>query len=440
MRLTVEGDIRVPGDKSLTHRALMLAAAASGSSHLSGLLDGEDCQSTARILRALGVDVPPPPADGRAIVVESNGLESWTAPATILDCGNSGTTARLMMGLLAGRPFTAVLTGDESLRSRPMRRVTAPLSEMGAVVREMGEPDRLPLEIAGGSLREIFHASPHASAQIKSAVLLAGISGRVPVSVLEPAQSRDHTERMLQLLGASVECAPHDGGWLVHLEPPTAALSPLEMRVPGDPSSAAFLLVLALLADGGEVRIRDVCVNPTRVGFLEVLRRMGGDVRMENERMEGGEPVADLLARPSELRGTTITASEVPSLIDEIPILAALATRAVGATTFTGAGELRAKESDRIAVLVSNLQRLGASVEELTDGLVVEGSHAPLGGRVMTYHDHRIAMAFGVLGALPGNTIEIDLPDVVDVSFPGFWPLLESIAGGGSTPTGQGIG
>jgi len=439
MKLTVDGDVPVPGDKSLTHRALMLAAAAPGRSRLSGLLDGEDCQSTARILRALGADVPSPPAGGGAIAINSGGLDRWTAPARILDCGNSGTTARLMMGLLAGRPFTARLTGDESLCSRPMRRVTLPLSEMGAVIRELGSPDRLPLEIAGGSLCEIFHTSPHASAQIKSAVLLAGISGRVPVSVLEPAQSRDHTERMLQLLGASVESTAHDEGWLVRMEPPAAPLSTLDMRVPGDPSSAAFLLALALLADAGEVRVRDVCVNPTRVGFLEVLRRMGGDIQMENERLEGGEPVADLVGRPSELRGTTITASEVPSLIDEIPILAALATRAVGATTFTGAGELRAKESDRIAVLVSNLQRLGASVQELPDGLIVEGSQAPLTGEVMTHHDHRIAMAFGVLASLPANSIEIDMPHVVDVSFPGFWPLLTSISSTRSTPAGRGV-
>jgi 3-phosphoshikimate 1-carboxyvinyltransferase len=441
MKLTVRGDARVPGDKSLTHRALMLAAAASGRSRLSGLLDGEDCQSTARILRALGAHVPSPPAGGGEIVVDSEGLEFWTRPPGILDCGNSGTTARLMMGLLAGRPFTTALTGDESLRSRPMRRVTAPLVEMGAAVRELGAPDRLPLEITGGSLHEIFHISPHASAQIKSAVLLAGISGRVPVSVLEPARSRDHTERMLELLGAAVESRAHEGGWLVRLEPPAAALDTLEMRVPGDPSSAAFLLALALLADKGEVRVRDVCVNPTRTGFLEVLRRMGGDVRMENERMEGGEPVADLLACPSELRGATITASEVPSLIDEIPILAALATRATGTTTFTGAGELRAKESDRISVLVSNLRRLGAQAEELTDGLVVEGSHAPLRGTVSTHHDHRIAMAFGVLGSLAGNAIEVDLPRVVDVSFPGFWPLLASLTSGGSSapPIADGI-
>jgi 3-phosphoshikimate 1-carboxyvinyltransferase len=440
MRLMVEGDARVPGDKSLTHRALMLSASARGRSRLSGLLDGEDCQSTARILRALGAEVQSPPAGGREITVEGGGLDSWTEPPDILDCGNSGTTARLMMGLLAGRPFTTGLTGDESLRSRPMRRVTAPLSEMGAVVREMGAPDRLPLEITGGSLHEIFHVSPHASAQIKSAVLLAGISGRVPVSVLEPAQSRDHTERMLQLLGATVESRAHNGGWLVSLEPPAAGLAPLAMRVPGDPSSAAFLLALALLADGGEIRVRDVCVNPTRTGFLEVLRRMGGEVRRENERMEGGEPVADLLARPSDLRGTTITALEVPSLIDEIPILTVLATRAAGTTTFTGAGELRAKESDRISVLVSNLQRLGAQVEELPDGLIVEGSHEPLSGRVMTHHDHRIAMAFGVLGTLSGNAIEVDLPRVVDVSFPGFWPLLTSLTSGGSSapPTGEG--
>jgi 3-phosphoshikimate 1-carboxyvinyltransferase len=423
----VAGDVRVPGDKSLTHRALMFAAAAVGESRLAGLLPGEDCRSTARVLAALGAPIPEPPADGSEVVIRSGGLDGWREPAATLDCGNSGTTARLLMGLLAGRPFTSRLTGDASLRSRPMRRVTEPLARMGALVRELERPDRLPLELTGGPLLALDHRSPHASAQIKSAVLLAGLSGRVPVSVVEPALSRDHTERMLSALGARVVSAPEGEGWRVHLTPPERQLAPLEMRVPGDPSSAAFLVALALLADTGELRIREVCLNPTRIGFLAVVHRMGGHVQVENERTEGGEPVGDLIAAPSALVATDIGAAEIASLIDEIPILAILAARARGVTRITGAAELRAKESDRITVMVENLRAVGARAEELPDGLIVEGGDALPKGRILCHHDHRIAMAFGVLAALPGAIVEIDRPEVVDVSFPGFWRLLDQL-------------
>lgn len=423
----VNGDVRVPGDKSITHRALMLAAAANGTSVLTGLLAGEDCQSTARALRSLGSVVPPPPKDGGEMIVQGKGLSSWTAPAHVLDCGNSGTTARLMMGLLAGRNFAAKLTGDDSLKSRPMRRITVPLVQMGAKVRELGDADRLPLEMIGGSLRSIAHISPHASAQIKSAVLLAGISGGVPVSVLEPYLSRDHTERMLSALGSTVDSQATAHGWLVRLQPGNGSLAPLEMRIPGDPSSSAFILALALLSDQGEVRVRGVCVNPTRIGLLPVIRRMGGDIRLENERVEGGEPIADLIARPSDLQGTSVGAEEIPSLIDEIPILTVLASRAQGETRITGAAELRNKESDRIAVLAANLSGLGVEVEEHPDGLTICGSDRPAVGAVKTHLDHRIAMAFGVLAQLGDSRIVIDRPDVVDVSFPGFWSLLQSL-------------
>jgi 3-phosphoshikimate 1-carboxyvinyltransferase len=433
--MRVEGDVRVPGDKSLTHRALMFSAVARGRSHLFALLTGEDCQSTARVLSQLGAAVPSLPVGGE-VTVDGRGLESWHAPEATLDCGNSGTTARLLMGLLAGRPFTSRLTGDASLRSRPMRRVTEPLTRMGVVVHELERADRLPLELTGGSLTPLAHRSPHASAQIKSAILLAGLSGGVEVSVLEPYRSRDHTERMLSSLGVKVTSGSVADGWLVRLTPPSGPLAPLEMRVPGDPSSAAFILALGLLADAGELRVRDVCLNPTRTGFIGALRRMGGRIEVAKEREEGGEPVGDLLAAPSRLRGTTICAEEVPSLIDEIPVLAALATRAEGETRITGAAELRAKESDRITVMVRNLRTLGAHVEELPDGMVVQGSDAPLAGRVQAHHDHRIAMAFGVLAAHPANRITIDQPQIVDVSFPGFWRLLNSLAGrtGHSTP------
>jgi 3-phosphoshikimate 1-carboxyvinyltransferase len=429
MKSHVSGDVRVPGDKSITHRALMLAAAATGTSRLRGLLPGEDCRSTASVLRALGCDVPSPPDDGGEVRVDGRGLDAWRAPAAPLDCGNSGTTARLMMGLLAARPFAATLTGDASLRSRPMRRITGPLGEMGARFRELDAPDRLPVEVSGGPLRSIDYASPKASAQVKSAVLLAAVSGRVAASVTEPVLSRDHGERMLRACGVDVRSGETADGWRASVPAHGGGLRPLDLTVPGDPSSAAFVAALALLADAGEARIRGVCINPTRTGFFDVVRRMGGSVEYVEEREEGGEPVADLVVRPSRLRGVEVGAAEIPSMIDEVPVLAVLAARAEGETRVTGAGELRVKESDRISALVGNLRAMGAEAEELADGLVVRGGDGPLAGDVRTFHDHRIAMAFGVLAALPGADLRIEAPEVADVSFPGYWNLLRALTG-----------
>jgi 3-phosphoshikimate 1-carboxyvinyltransferase len=430
--LHVSGDVTVPGDKSLTHRALMFSAAAAGESRLRGLLPGADCRSTAAVLRALGCDVPDLPADGSEIVVAGRGIASWTAPAAWLDCGNSGTTARLMMGLLASRPFSSTLTGDDSLRGRPMRRITEPLGRMGARFREAGAADRLPIEVIGGPLHSIDYVSPKASAQIKSAVLLAGLGAGVPVSVTEPMLSRDHTERLLEALGETVDTLDVDrrGGVFISLAPSGRVLPPLDLEVPGDPSSAAFLVALALLAAAGELRIRNVCVNPTRIGFLRLVERMGARIAMEDARVAGGEPVADLVVRPAPLRGIDVGGDEVPDGIDEIPMLAVLAARAEGETRITGAGELRVKETDRIAAVAGNLRRLGVDAEELEDGMLVRGTDRPLAGRVETFDDHRIAMAFGVLGAQPGNAVEIDHPECVDVSFPGFWDLLKRLTGG----------
>jgi 3-phosphoshikimate 1-carboxyvinyltransferase len=429
MKPDMQGELFVPGDKSLTHRALMLAAAAGGESRLRGLLSGEDCRSTASVLRALGCDVPAPPADGGEIRVVGRGLAAWRAPADALDCGNSGTTARLLLGLLASRPFAAVLTGDASLRGRPMRRVADPLAAMGARFRELGEPGRLPLEVSGGSLSPIDFASPKASAQVKSALLLAGLGAGVPVSVTEPILSRDHTERMLASLGVPVRGERTAEGWRASIDPWKGTLPPLDYQVPGDPSSAAFLVALALLAQGGEMRIRNVCVNPTRTGFLSIVERMGARIELADGREAGGEPVADLVIRPARLVGVEVAPEEVPAAIDEVPILAALAARAEGETRVTGAGELRVKESDRIAAIVAALRAIGAEAEELEDGLVVRGSDHPLRGRVVTHGDHRIAMAFGVLGALPGNEIDIDDRECAAVSFPGFWELIAGAAG-----------
>lgn len=428
MKLSVAGEIRVPGDKSITHRTLMLAAAAEGESRLAGLLSGADCQSTAAVLRALGCEIPAIPEDGGELRIRGAGLQAWRAPQQWLDCGNSGTTARLLLGLLAGRPFATTLTGDDSLRRRPMRRVSEPLRAMGAEFREIETADRLPLETRGGALRPYAHRSAKSSAQVKSAVLLAGISGGVPVEVREPVQSRDHTERLLRSLGVNVRESSADDGWCVSLEPPVGSLPPLDVQVPGDFSSAAFFVALATLAGAGEISIRSVGVNPTRTGLLSVLTRMGADIRMVDTGAQGGEPMADLVVQPARLKGTSVGAPEIPSLIDEIPMLAVLAARAEGETTITGAAELRVKESDRIRAVVGNLREIGAEAEELPDGLIVRGAEKPLRGRVTSEGDHRIAMAFGVLGALPGNEIEVDDPAVVDVSFPGFWELLRAAA------------
>lgn len=426
MKLQIHGDTRVPGDKSITHRVLMFAALAHGESRLSGLLPGEDCRSTAAVLRALRCAIPEIPEDGSEIRVTGHGVGEWRRPSAELDCGNSGTTARLMMGILASRPFAATLTGDASLRGRPMRRVTAPLQRMGA---RFNEADRLPIEIVGGPLRSFDYTSPTASAQVKSAILLAGLTAGVPVSVTEPGQSRDHTERILAALGVDVQASLGADGWRVALPAHRRPLPAFELHVPGDPSSAAFLAALALLADEGELVIRGVCVNPTRTGFFAIAERMGASIERTDERTEGGELVADLVVRPSTLRGTSVGGDEVPAAVDEIPILAVLAARAEGETRITGAGELRVKETDRIAAIAGNLRALGADAEELDDGLVVRGSDKPLAGRIRTYGDHRIAMAFGVLGALPGNEVEIDDRECAAVSFPGFFERLQELTG-----------
>lgn len=424
--------IRVPGDKSISHRALLLAALAEGESRLRGVLAGGDCRSTAACLRALGVDLPKIPSDGGEMVVPGRGMAALRTPAGPLDCGNSGTTARLLLGVLAGLPLEAVLTGDASLRARPMRRVTGPLAGAGASYLGEGDGDRLPLRSTGGALRPISWVSPVASAQVKSALLLAGVTGGVAVEVTEPERSRDHTERMLRRCGIPVEeGASGEGGWRVAIHGAGTRVEPFALEVPGDFSSAAFLIALAVMGGSGPaLRIRDVGLNPTRTGLLAVLARMGADVEVEDARELGdpaGEPAGTLRAGPGALSATTVHAPEIPALIDEIPLIAVLAARADGRTVIHGAAELRVKESDRIATLASNLRTLGVHVEEHPDGLTIDGSDRRLQGRVRSHHDHRIAMAFGVLGALPGNRIEIDDPGAADVSFPGFWQLLASL-------------
>lgn len=417
--------IGVPGDKSISHRALLLSALAQGESRLRGLLAGEDPRSTARVLRALGVAVPELEPYGSEIRIRGVGLRGMKAPPEPLYCGNSGTTARLLLGVLAGQAFRVVLDGDASLRSRPMRRVTEPLSAMGAELEELGEPDRLPLAIRGGRLRPIDYASPRASAQVKSALLLAGLTGAVDVRVTEPVLSRDHTERLLAAMGVPMETGRAGGTWSALR--PVEHLDPLDLSVPGDPSSAIFFLALAALLPGRPLSVGQVCLNPTRTGALRVLERMGVDIEVHPGRQEGGEPTGDIIVSGARLRCAEIGGSEIPSLIDEIPILAVLAARAEGESRFTEASELRVKESDRIAVVAENLREIGVDVDELPDGLVVRGSRARLRGRIRTHGDHRIAMAFGVLACEPGNAIEIDDPSPAAVSYPGFWADLERV-------------
>jgi len=418
----VHGTIRVPGDKSLSHRALLFAAMARGTSHIGGMLTSLDARSSARVLRRLGTEVSPLSAD-RMVTITGRGR--LRRPSGSLDCGNSGTTTRLLLGLLAGHPISATLTGDQSLRRRPMRRVSLPLAEMGARFTESNPNGTLPLTIRGGKLRPLRYDMPVSSAQIKGSLLLAGVSGGVAVALREPTgRSRDHTERLLRAFGYLVE---ERDGW-IHLEP-TGRIVPFDMQVPGDPSSAAFPLGAALLAEGGELRISGVCVNPTRIGFLTVLGRMGATVTMEGVESHFDEPVGELLARPATLSGTEVRAEEIPGLIDEIPMLAALATRARGTTVFRSVGELRVKESDRLGLIAENIRTLGGKAEVQGEDLYVEGSDYLPRGRVRTEADHRIAMAFRVLGTVTGARVTIDDLDCAAVSYPGFPAMLTRIRG-----------
>jgi 3-phosphoshikimate 1-carboxyvinyltransferase len=422
--------IKVPGDKSISQRGLILSTLARGESRIRGLLRGGDPLSTAGALRGLGAGIPSLEDWGTEILVQGMGIRGLRQPTSPLDLQNSGTGARLLLGVLAGQPLEAVLTGDESLRGRPMGRVTGPLSRMGARFDFLEGEGRLPLRVRGGALEELEYALPVASAQVKSALLLAGLVGGVEVSLVEPGRSRDHTERMLGAAGVRLEREPGPGGWAVRLPGGQGELPPLDLDVPGDFSSGAFFLVLGLLRGGeGPTVLEGVGLNETRTALLPVLERMGARFRVEDLRGSGqGEPFGDLIVDPSDLKGTEVGGREIPGMIDEVPILAVAAARAQGRTTITGARELRVKETDRIRALLLNLRALGVEVEELEDGLEIEGSDRPLRGDVLSYGDHRIAMAFGILGSLPGNKIRIDEPEVAQVSFPGFWDILRKVS------------
>lgn len=397
----------------------MLAALGDGPSRVTDILESADVHSTAGALRALGADIPSLSPD---ITIHGVGLRALRAPMTDLDCGNSGTTTRLMSGIVAALPITATFVGDASLSRRPMRRVAKPLEAMGAHF-ELPPHGGLPMTIHGGALHELEWRSEVASAQVKSAILLAGLVAGVRVRLDEPAPTRDHTERMLGARGVDIVRE----GTRVDLASDQERIAALDTAVPGDPSSAAFFAALAAMADDGTLLLEDVCVNETRTGFLETLRRMGAEVHFDRDRLVGGEWVSPVVVRPMGLRGVHVGGEIVPTMIDELPMLACLATRAEGETVITGAAELRVKESDRIAAVVANLRSVGAEAYELPDGMRIVGSRKHLRGEVRAHADHRLAMSFGILGAVPGNDIRVDDPDCVSVSYPGFWRDLARV-------------
>lgn len=416
---TVTGEARVPGDKSISHRSIMLGALAEGTTRVSGFLEGEDALATVAAFRAMGVEIDGP--DNGEVAIQGVGLRGLCAPTADLDLGNSGTSIRLLSGLLAGQAFSSVLTGDASLCGRPMGRVIDPLTLMGADVQGV-QGGRPPLRIAGGcELRGIHYDLPMASAQVKSCVLLAGLYGQGRTSVTEPAPTRDHTERMLRGFGYEVK---NENG-VISLEG-GGKLDATDIDVPADISSATFFLVAASIAPGSDLLLTHVGINPTRTGVLNILSLMGADITLKNEREVGGEPVADIQVRYAPLQGIEIPEDQVPLAIDEFPALFIAAACAEGRTVLRGAQELRVKESDRIAAMAEGLTTLGITNEVLDDGIVIEGG--TLGGGVIhTFHDHRIAMSFAIAALRAEQEIRILDCDHVATSFPGFDALARGL-------------
>ena len=423
----LSGSITVPPDKSISHRAAILNAIASGTAVVENFLAAEDCFSTLACLRALGVSWSlRENADGSSdLSITGRGLAGLSESADVLDAGNSGTTMRLLAGLLAGRPFLSVLTGDESLRSRPMARVIEPLRQVGAQVYGRCNDTLAPLVIHGGRLRGIRYRSPVASAQVKSALLLAGLQAEGETVYEEPVRSRDHTERMLRTMGVELE----EEATALRLSPPSRDLAPLSLRVPGDFSAAAFWLVAAALHPDADLIPRGVGLNPTRTGLLDVLKEMGADIVVSEERTVAGEPVADLRARSSRLRGVVVEGPDVVRLIDEVPVLAVAASLAEGRTAIRDVGELRLKESDRVKLTVQELRRMGARIDEEGDALVIEGTGKLAGAVCDSHGDHRLAMALAVAGVVAEGETVIIGAEATDVSYPGFWQALESMRG-----------
>ena len=418
----LRGEVEVPGDKSISHRALMIGAIAEGETIVENFLEGEDCLATLACLRALGVGIEK--IAPKRIRISGKGLNGLTEPAEVLDAKNSGTTMRLLLGILAGQPFFSVITGDDSLRGRPMGRVSKPLREMGALVMGRKGGEYAPLAIQGGKLRPIRYNSPVASAQVKSSVLFAGLYAPGETSVTEPALSRDHTERMLESFGANVT---REGLTVIVKGQPV--LKGGQVNVPGDISSAAFLFVAACLVPDASVTVKNVGLNPTRTGILDVLKEMGAAIEVREKGTSCGEPFGDVRICASELRGVEICGELIPRLIDEIPVIAVAASCAKGRTVVRDAAELKYKESNRLKVMSEQLTKLGAKVVELPDGFTIEGGRPLHGGVVQSYGDHRVAMALAVAGLVARGETVVKQAGATNVSFPGFVETLAILSG-----------
>ena len=414
----LRGMLTVPGDKSISHRAVMFGSLAKGTTRISHFLEGADCLSTIACFRKMGIDIE---RNASEILVHGKGLHGLSAPDGILDVGNSGTTTRLISGILAGQNFTSELDGDDSIRTRPMKRIMTPLTSMGADITSKRDNGCTPLVIDGKTLHGIHYDSPVASAQVKSCVLLAGMYADSITSVTEPFLSRNHTEIMLNYFGAKVTSEGTTASIV-----PEPALNGREIQVPGDISSAAYFIAAGLLTPGSEILLKNVGINPTRAGILKVCMDMGADITLLNESTEG-EPTADLLIRTSNLKGTTIEGGIIPTLIDEIPMIAVMAAFADGTTVIRDAQELKVKESDRITVMVDNLKRMGADIEGTEDGMIIHGGKPMHGAAIDSHLDHRVAMSFAVAGTICDGTMDILNGDCVNISYPEFYNDLYSL-------------
>lgn len=415
----LRGTIEIPGDKSISHRAVMFGAIAEGTTKISNFLEGEDCLSTISCFRKLGVTIE---QDGNDVTVYGEGIGGLTEPCEILDVGNSGTTIRLMLGVLANAPFHCTIIGDHSIGKRPMKRVTTPLRKMGAKIDGRKDGQFTPLSIRGGSVKGMHYDSPVASAQVKSAILLAGLQGEGVTSVTEPMQSRDHTERMLRAFGCNI----HVDGLTVSVQG-GQKLSGAVVEVPGDISSAAFFLVAGAIVPNSKIVLKNVGLNPTRTGILEVLAKMGAEIAIENKRNEQFEPLGDVTIQTSHLQGIEIGGSLIPRLIDEIPIIALLATQAEGITIIKDAEELKVKETNRIDTVVNELKKLGARIEATEDGMIVYGKTPLHGNHVNSYGDHRIGMMLAIASCIADGEVEIENSEAVAVSYPNFFEQLEEL-------------
>lgn len=416
----LKGSFELIGDKSISHRAVMFSSISKGHNKISNFLIGEDCLSTISCFRKMGVDIQ---IDGKDVYVKGNGLYGLQRPKEILDVGNSGTTIRLMMGILAGNKFDATLIGDNSIAKRPMKRVTDPLRLMGCNIEGKDDANYTPIKIYGGDLKAIDYHMPVASAQVKSALILASLYANDTSFIYEKVKSRNHTEIMLKSFGADINVE----NLKISVNPVNELFSQ-DIYVPGDISSAAFIIVSALITKGSEVIIKNVGLNETRTGIIDVVKNMNGNIEIINERLVSGELVGDLLVRyTKDLCATTIDKDIIPRLIDEIPVIAVLATQAEGTTIIKDAQELKVKESNRIKSMVENLKILGADIEELEDGMIIKGKSKLNGGKIKTFKDHRIAMAFSTLNLISDEKIKLDDEDCINVSFPGYFDLIKSL-------------